>query len=132
MIDTFYVQAVLNTDDAYHARALALAPRVEAATETVVTEAVLTEIGDALSDKDRWAAVAFIQACYATPNMTVVPVSTELLARALAQYQSRLDKTWGLTDCISFVVMEERELTLAATGDRHFRQAGFTPLLGSD
>ncbi len=39
---------------------------------------------------------------------------------------------WALTDCISFVVMEERELTLAATGDRHFRQAGFTPLLGSD
>jgi uncharacterized protein len=132
LIDTFYVQAVLNPDDAYHARALALAPRVAAATETVVTEAVLIEIGDALSDKDRTAAADFIRACYVTPNMTVVPVSTELLTRALARYESRPDKTWGLTDCVSFVVMEDRGLSLVATGDRHFRQAGFDALLASD
>jgi uncharacterized protein len=132
LIDTFYVQALMNRDDVYHARALAIAPRVAAATETVITEAVLTEIGDALSDKDRGAAADFIRACYITPNMTVVPVDTELLARALDRYQSRSDKTWGLTDCVSFVVMEDRGLTLAATGDRHFRQAGFDVLLLSD
>jgi hypothetical protein len=132
LIDTFYVQALMNRDDAYHARALAITPRVAAATETVVTEAVLTEIGDALSDKDRGAAAAFIRACYTTPNMTVVPVGTEVLVRALDRYQSRSDKTWGLTDCVSFVVMEDRGLTLAATGDRHFRQAGFDALLLAD
>lgn len=132
LIDTFYVQAVLNPDDAYHARAVALAPRIETATHTVITEAVLTEIGDALSDKDRAAAVDFVRACYETHNMTVVPVTTALLSRALDRYQSRPDKTWGLTDCISFIVMEEFELTLAATGDRHFTQAGFDALLTND
>jgi len=119
-------------NDAYHERALALASRVEAAIETVITEAVLMEIGDALSDKDRAAAADFIRACYETPNMTVVPVTTELLSRAIDRYQGRPDKTWGLTDCLSFVVMEDLGLTVAATGDWHFRQAGFDALLAAD
>lgn len=129
MLDTFYVQAILNPDDAYHERAIALAPRIEAAEEVVVTEAVLIEIGDALSDKDRGAAVGFVQACYETPNITVVPLTNELVMRALALYADRSDKAWGMTDCLSFTVMADRDLTLAATGDRHFAQAGFVPLL---
>ena len=36
--------------------------------------------------------------------MQVVPVDTTLLDRALALYEARVDKTWGLTDCISFIV----------------------------
>jgi hypothetical protein len=41
----------------------------------------------------------------------------------------RPDKSWPLTDCISFSVMEEREIQEALTGDHHFEQAGFIPLL---
>jgi uncharacterized protein len=128
-LDTFYVQAILNADDAYHARAVALAPRIEAAAEVIVTEAVLIEVGDALSDRDRSAAAAFIRGCYDTPNITVVPQTTELLDRALALYDGRPDKAWGLTDCVSFVVMADMHVAAAATGDRHFAQAGFVPLL---
>ena len=35
----------------------------------------------------------------------------------------------GLTDCISFVVMEERGITDALAYDQHFVQAGFRALL---
>jgi len=38
-------------------------------------------------------------------------------------------KEWQLTDCISFIVMEDKEITDALTGDHHFEQAGFTALL---
>ncbi len=38
-------------------------------------------------------------------------------------------KEWGLTDCISFVVMQKRSITEALTADDHFRQAGFRALL---
>ena len=38
------------------------------------------------------------------------------------------DKNWSLTDCISFVVMKEWELSEALTADRHFEQAGFKAL----
>jgi predicted nucleic acid-binding protein len=44
-------------------------------------------------------------------------------------YDARPDKKWTLTDCISFVVMQERGITEALTGDQHFEQAGFTALL---
>ena len=34
-----------------------------------------------------------------------------------------------MTDCLSFVVMEERSLHEELTADHHFRQAGFRALL---
>jgi predicted nucleic acid-binding protein len=34
-----------------------------------------------------------------------------------------------LTDCLSFVVMQDEGITQALTGDKHFEQAGFTALL---
>ena len=47
----------------------------------------------------------------------------------MSLYSRRPDKEWSLTDCISFVVMSDEGLTEALTGDHHFEQAGFTPLL---
>lgn len=40
-------------------------------------------------------------------------------------YQERLDKEWGLTDCMSFLVMKDYDLRQALTADKHFQQAGF-------
>jgi len=59
----------------------------------------------------------------------VIPNSEELYSTALDLYQSRLDKEWGMTDCISFVVMDEIDLDEALTTDTHFQQAGFTALM---
>jgi predicted nucleic acid-binding protein len=44
-------------------------------------------------------------------------------------FSVRPDKEWSLTDCISFVVMNERGITDALTSDHHFEQAGFQILL---
>jgi predicted nucleic acid-binding protein len=64
-----------------------------------------------------------------TPNVKVVSVDSALLRRAIDFYHSRKDKEWGLTDCISFIVMEDHGLTEALTTDEHFQQAGFGALL---
>ena len=128
-LDTLYVQALLNRRDQYHGQAVAFAPRLRTAAEVWITEAVLVEIGNALSAIDRVGAARFIGSCYTTPNIRVVPVTTELLRAGLALYEARLDKGWGLTDCISFVVMHEHGLTDAVTADSHFQQAGFRALL---
>jgi predicted nucleic acid-binding protein len=92
-----------------------------------VTESVLTEVGNALSGtpRSRQLAVAFIRRCYIEPNITVVPVDTSLLSRALKLSEDREDKEWGLTDCISFVVMRDRGVLDAVIRDKHFQQAGF-------
>lgn len=50
-------------------------------------------------------------------------------ASVLHLYAARLDKGWSLTDCISFVVMQQHGIREALTGDRHFAQAGFVALL---
>jgi hypothetical protein len=47
----------------------------------------------------------------------------------LELYHQHADKEWTLTDCTSFVVMREREITKALTADHHFEQAGFVALL---
>lgn len=128
-LDTAYVLALLNPNDIYHKQATALLPSMQSAQEVWITEAVLIEIGNALARSNRSAAVAFINSCYVTPNVRVVPVDSPLLKRAIDFYNNREDKEWGLTDCISFIVMEDYGLTEALTTDDHFQQAGFHALL---
>ena len=128
-LDTAFIQALLNPRDDYHNQAKQLLPRIRAASEVWITEAILVEVGNAFSAFNRNGAVQFIQQCYRTDNIKIVSVDTELLMQALALYQSRPDKTWGLTDCVSFVVMQQQRLTDAVTGDRHFVQAGFRALM---
>lgn len=129
LIDTAFVQAVLNKRDQYHEKAKSFLPRVRAAAEVWITEAILVEIGNALSASNRPAAIQFIRQSAQTVNVRVVSVDTPLLDRATNLYQRRPDKTWGLTDCISFVVMQENGLTDAVTTDKHFVQAGFRALM---
>ena len=105
-------------------------PRVRAASHVFITEAVLVEVGNLLgATQHRVKAADFIEALYATPNVTVIAVDTALLKRALDFYRGRGDKDWGLTDCISFVVMSDHDLTVAVTADTDFRQAGFRALM---
>ncbi len=52
-----------------------------------------------------------------------------LLEAGWALYKQRPDKDWGLTDCISFVVMQREVKARAFTSDQHFAQAGFVKLL---
>ena len=59
----------------------------------------------------------------------IVLPDSDLFERGIDLFSRRPDKAWSLTDCISFVVMTDRGLTEALTGDRHFEQAGFRALL---
>jgi predicted nucleic acid-binding protein len=40
-----------------------------------------------------------------------------------------MEKEWGLTDILSFVVMESLEINEAFTCDQHFKQYGYRILL---
>ncbi|MBA3483059.1 MAG: type II toxin-antitoxin system VapC family toxin [Pirellulales bacterium] len=61
--------------------------------------------------------------------MEIVPASAGLFNQGMVLFDSRADKEWSLTDCTSFVIMQERKITDALTADHHFAQAGFTALL---
>ena len=128
-LDTAYVQALVNARDQHHLMARTLLQRLRAASEVWVTEAVLNEVGNVLARSHRAEAAAFIKRCYTTANIRVVSVDTTLFHRAPDLYKHRADKDWGLTDCLSFVVMQDHELVDALTPDEHFQQAGFRALL---
>ena len=127
--DTFYFLALLNRRDAWHGRAIELggAPGLK----IVTTTWILTEVADALSNPGRReAAIALIRGLRNDANVTIVEASSHLFERAIQLFEGRTDKSWTLTDCTSFVVMQDTGLTDALTGDHHFAQAGFQPLFG--
>lgn len=129
-LDTWFILALLNARDADHAEAKRLLPRIRSAATLVTTDAILLEACNGLARYNRTGAAQFARTCYADPTFNVVQVDRGLLDAALRQYEGVSDKDWGLTDCLSFVVMREHEIHLVATRDHHFRQAGFFPLAG--
>ncbi|MCP4360477.1 MAG: type II toxin-antitoxin system VapC family toxin [Chloroflexi bacterium] len=62
-------------------------------------------------------------------HVEIVIIDPDLFIQTIAFYQSRSDKAWGLTDCASFVIMQQHSLHEALTADKHFQQAGFLRLL---
>ena len=130
-LDTAYAIALSSSSDQSHTRAVALAEQLEAAgTRLVTTRAVLLEIGNALSKQSyRQAAVQLLDSLEADSAVAIVPLSEPLYTRAAQLYRERPDKEWGLTDCVSFLVMQDRGLTDALTSDEHFQQAGYRALL---
>src|SRR5687767_13919133 len=91
-IDNSFVQALFNQADALHDEARAWTPEVDAAAELWTTEAVLVEVGNALSAINRAGAVAFIEQAYQAASVHVVPAETALLQRAIQLYRDRPDK----------------------------------------
>ena len=125
--DSFYFIALLSPRDRAREKAIELGKRVSG--HFVTTDAVLLEVGDAVcAPRDRQRTATYLRALWTHPRMKVYPVDRSLMDRGLALYESRPDKEWSLTDCISFLVMEEEGIQEALTGDRHFEQAGFTIL----
>lgn len=127
--DTFYYLAVVNERDPWHE--LAADYGQDDDIRIVTTGWVLTEVGDALSETAHNRAMfgRLYASLRANPDVLIVPFSDELFDAGLDLYARRPDKEWSLTDCVSFVVMERNGLTEALTGDHHFAQAGFVPLL---
>jgi uncharacterized protein len=127
--DTFYFLALRNPRDEGHARAVAFTSQM--GSRPVVTTAwILTEVADALAKPHNRAGFTDLLTMLSlNPNATIIPPTQSLFEQGIAYYSSRADKDWTLTDCISFVVMAERQITEALTADHHFEQAGFRPLL---
>jgi predicted nucleic acid-binding protein len=96
----------------------------------VLTDWIVAETGNCLARTPaRSRFVETVQHMFRTPRFHLVPVTPAILERSLLMYSDRPDKTWGLVDCASFMVMKDEGITDAFTTDRHFEQAGFTCLL---
>ena len=125
--DTSFFLALLRAGDSANelARAELAVPR-----QLVTTEFIVLELGNACARaEDHGDFLALVAGMRLSPRTTIVGLDSVLLERGMQMMAARKDKNWSLTDCISFVVMQERGLTNALTTDKHFEQAGFQALL---
>ena len=126
--DTVYFIALLSTRNRWHARAVDINRQPPG--PLVTTEWVLTEIGDAFSQPGaRQKFIRLLDLLREQPDVEIVSSTSDLFRRGTDFFSARPDKEWSLTDCISFVVMNERGISDALTSDHHFEQAGFRILL---
>jgi predicted nucleic acid-binding protein len=130
-LDTGFVIARFNCRDQYHSVAKSLAPTIAAGREIWTTDAILFEVAAALSAPHQRAIAISIwdQFHGGDPRYRVCETAGAPLAKAVEMFRRRSDKSWSLTDCLSFVVMEEQQLKLALSADHHFQQAGFRAML---
>lgn len=127
-VDTSFVVALVNEKDQHHSRASELADLFDGY-PLITTDAILLEIGNALAKKFKEQAAEVIDDFLTSEDIEIVRLDESLFQRAFEIYRTHKDKTWGMIDCVSFVVMRERGIVDALTNDKDFRQAGFNALM---
>ena len=131
--DAGYWIALINPDDELHASAVEYESLLKSAREQIVTtQLALNEVLNPRSGSTRQRrqdAVSLVNRILADPQITVIPQTPEQFSAALAMLAHRLEREWSITDCASFLAMEEAGIWEALSGDRHFEQAGFAALL---
>ncbi len=129
--DAGYWIALWHPRDTLHQRAMAVTKNLGAAA-VVTTQLVLVEALDAMAGMGEFRrrfAAQMVQRLEDSPDVEIVPQTDAQFRAAVERYVGRPDQRWSLTDCASFLVMEERNITEALAHDRDFEQAGFTALL---
>jgi predicted nucleic acid-binding protein len=132
--DASALVALGNADDDLHEQAVHVSDALaRQKAHILTTSAVLIEVANTFS-RSGWRSVAHrlvdsVRQSVAMGVATVIHVDEALWERGWALFLERPDKHWGLTDCISFVVMQDQSVARAFASDRHFEQAGFERLM---
>jgi predicted nucleic acid-binding protein len=128
--DTSYWIGLVNGRDQLHEKAMALTSGL-GPVQTVTSEMVFAELLNTTSNVRylREGAAELVNDFQKNRAGIIVPQTAEQFAAALQRYEKNSDKGWSLTDCASFLIMEELGIRTALTQDRHFEQAGFEALL---
>lgn len=125
--DAFYWIALANPTDQWHKAAQDF-DRKHTDASLVTTEEVLTEFLNYFAEAGKHKRTIAGQMCDKVnnyPNITVLPQSSKSFLSGFELYQTRPDKGYSLTDCISMNVCRERGIAQILTHDGHFEQEGF-------
>ena len=129
--DSGYWIAMCNPSDGLHLEAAAITEGLGFC-RIVTSQMVLVEFlnymggrGQSLREK----AMSVVKCLTDTSSVEIVPQTQDQFDEAAALYSSRSDKGWSLTDCASFILMKQMNISEALAHDRDFEQAGFVALL---
>ena len=126
--DSSAILAMLDADDADHARAVAVAREIASERRpSFITNYVEAEAHALLVRKlGRMVARQWLLTG-GLPVVRALPAEEQSARAILARHT---DKDWTLCDAISFAVLDSRRVSRAFTFDRHFRQYGRIRVLG--
>lgn len=126
--DSSAILALLDADDADHARAVAVAREIASdqrpsfISNYVEAEAhalLLRKLGRTIARQ--WLLTGGL------PVVRALPAEEQRAHEILARHT---DKDWTLCDAISFAILDARHVARAFTFDHHFRQYGRIQVLG--
>jgi uncharacterized protein len=131
-LDTGYLIALEAADDQHHKKALRhWKSFAKHRPQLVTTSYVFDEVVTFFNSRGRHSkAVELGHRLLESSSIRFFHIDIDLFEEGWQYFQSRPDKRYSLTDCLSFVVMEREGLREALTFDDHFAQAGFRVLPG--
>ena len=129
--DTSHFVAIFHPSDQLHEKAVSVEKSL-IATRLITTDFVLVEVLNYFSEFQEYFKTRIARAfniILLNTEILIIECSREELLKGFELYNSRLDKGYSLTDCISMNVMRERNIKEILTNDDHFEQEGFRILL---
>lgn len=130
-VDTSHIIASLDPHDALHEKAVVLDDQFRDSS-LVTSDFIINEVLNYFCEFGpivKRGAVTAIETLYAEGSLTIIECSHSLLLDGIELYESRLDKGYSLTDCISMNLMRELGADQILSSDKHFQQEGFIKLL---
>ena len=130
-LDTGYLIALENAKDEHHGKVMLHwatyqhnlgSPQALLITTSYILDEVVTYLN---SRGWHTAAVKCGKFLMESKYIRYIPVDEDLFDAGWQYFQKHQDKTYSLTDCISFVTMKRLGIETALTVDGHFIQAGF-------
>lgn len=130
-VDTAGFLALWDAGDAHHAAAVRLqAGLAQQRRRFLTTDYVVDETATLLLVRHSHAAAAdFLDTIAGSRAIGLEWVEPGRFHAAASLFRRHADQEWSLTDCVSFIVMQELGIRDSFTTDHHFRQAGYNPLL---
>ena len=126
-VDTSYLIALEISNDRYHTGAKNhWHSFIRTRPSLVTTSFVFDEVVTFFNSRNRHdKAVEVGTHLLNSPSIEIIQVDRSLFRAGWEYFEQHSDKRYSLTDCISFVVMQQLEIQTALTFDKHFTQANF-------
>jgi predicted nucleic acid-binding protein len=130
-IDSGGFYALVSAESAAHRDAVAIMEESHRTRRrAVTTDYILDETATLLRARGLTKQLKeFLRLTETSQALSVEWMTPDRFAKAREFMLKHLDQEFSFTDCASFVVMKELRLTDALATDKHFRIAGFNPLL---
>lgn len=127
LLDTSAMVAFSDRKDYHHGAARGLFEKIaREKIRIVVTDYILSEcVTTILMRTNHSNAVKAGEFILASKAIELVWLDEPIKRKAWEYFKQHSDKKYSFTDCTSFILMKEMQLTRYLSFDAHFKQAGF-------